>query len=428
MKQYQYASTDLLTDKELTQRQEFLLKESQTFCMYPWTHLYLNPDGNARPCCMSEWQTVPPLGNANHSSLKEIWNGPGMRQLRVNMLNEQPSPACTRCYEIEKSGFFGGRRSANKHLGHYIDRVDATREDGHLENFEMIYWDVRFSNLCNLKCRSCGHLFSTQWYQDQVALAGPEYANKHKPLIFAGRHETDIWDQLVEHIDYVERIYFAGGEPLIMKEHYQILDELIKRQKFNVRLNYNTNFTQIDFKDKTVFDYWNQFDRVSVGASLDGMGPRAEYIRKNTEWHQVEANRVLMKEQCPKVDFYVSSTLSILNALHLPDFHRDWVNKELIEAQAFNVNILQDPDHLRVDIATPDYKNKIHAKYLEHLEWLKPRDRLRRASMGFESAINYMMATDNQHLIPKFWKKTDQLDTLRNEKCIEAIPELAELR
>ena len=176
-----------------------------------------------------------------------------------------------------------------------------------------------------------------------------------------------------------------------------------------------------------MFDYWKKFKSVAVGASLDGMGPRAEYIRKGTDWDQVERNRMQMLEVCPQVDFYVSPTLSIMNALHLPDFHRTWVKKGYITPQDLNVNILQDPAHYRIDIAPMKYKQRIRMAYDEHLEWLRPLDSLQRATVGFESAINFMMATDNSALLPKFWDKTIELDRMRKENMLEAIPEMATL-
>jgi sulfatase maturation enzyme AslB (radical SAM superfamily) len=223
----------------------------------------------------------------------------------------------------------------------------------------MTYWDIRFSNLCNLSCRSCGHIFSSSWYQDQAQLAGGDWKKHNKVLNFAGRTNIDIWEQLIPHLDYVEQIYFAGGEPLMMEEHYRILDELERRERFDVRLIYNTNFTHVKLKDRFVFDYWKKFKSVSVGASLDAMGARAEYIRKGTTWSTVEDNRRRMLDTCPLVDFYISPTLSIMNALHLPEFHQSWVNQGLIRAQDLNVNILQDPMYYRIDIATEQYKNKI---------------------------------------------------------------------
>jgi sulfatase maturation enzyme AslB (radical SAM superfamily) len=368
------------------------------------------------------------VGNLKINTMEEIWNGEPMKQIRLNMLSEKSSEACTRCYEQETSGFFSGRKSANKHHGHLINRVSETKDDGTLDRFEMTYWDIRFSNLCNLRCRSCGHIFSSQWYQDQAKLAGGDWKDRNQVLNYAGRTETDMWEQLLPHIDHVEQIYFAGGEPLLMEEHYRILDELVSRQRFDVRLIYNTNFTHTTLKDRSVFEYWKLFDSVSVGASLDGSGKYGEYIRKGTEWKKIEQNRIDMLKICPEVDFYISPTLSIMNAWHLPDFHRDWVERGFIKPQDLNVNILQDPPYYRIDIAPMKYKQRLRIKYQEHLEWLKNQDPLERASEGFESAINFMMAKDNTPLIDTFWRKTHELDNIRSEKLLDVIPELYALQ
>jgi MoaA/NifB/PqqE/SkfB family radical SAM enzyme len=420
MSQYQYNSTDLVkSGTDLTDQERFLLTESRTFCIYPWIHLHAYPTGEAYPCCHAE-MGVGQVGNCRESTLAEIWQGEQMKKLRSDMLNETPNTTCGRCYEQEAAGFFSGRRSANKHHGHHIKKLQDNP-------FEMTYWDIRFSNLCNLSCRSCGHIFSSSWYQDQAKLAGEDWAKKNRPLNIAGRSPRDMWQQLLPHIDYVEQIYFAGGEPLMMEEHYLILEELERREKFNVRLIYNTNFTQVRLKDRYVFDYWKRFKNVAVGASLDAMGSRAEYIRKGTDWFQIEENRYRMMATCPNVDFYISPTLSIMNAWHLPDFHRAWVEKGLIRAQDLNVNILQDPAYYRIDIAPMKYKQRLRIKYEEHLNWLRPQDPLQRATVGFESAINFMMGTDNQQLIPGFWKRTQQLDEIRKENIHDAIPELEAL-
>jgi sulfatase maturation enzyme AslB (radical SAM superfamily) len=238
-----------------------------------------------------------------------------------------------------------------------------------------------------------------------------------------------MWEQLEPHLDYVEQIYFAGGEPLLMEEHYRILEELLKRGRTDVRLIYNTNFTHTDLKGQSVFEYWRQFRSVAVGASLDASGGRGEYIRKGTVWSTVEQNRRDMLEICPQVDFYISPTLSIMNAEHILDFHREWTEAGLIRAQDLNVNILQDPAHYRIDIAPLEYKQHLESKYHEHLSWLAAQgDPLGRATQGFESAVTFMMATDNTHLIDTFWRKTHELDSIRNESLLAVIPELKALK
>jgi organic radical activating enzyme len=423
---YKYNSAEPIKVKlsSLTVQQQFLLRDSKTFCIYPWIHLHTYPTGQTYPCCHADMNY--PVGDAKENTLNEITCSKDMCRLRKDMLAEKMSKECQRCYEQEEAGFFSGRKSANKHHGHHIDLItDRVYGDGVITRFKMTYWDIRFSNLCNLSCRSCGHIFSSQWYSDQAELADGDWKEHNKSLNIAGRFKGDMLEQVLEHIDDVEQIYFAGGEPLIMDEHYYILEELEKRKRFDVRLIYNTNFTRVNLKDRLVFDYWKKFDSVSVGASLDAMGPRAEYIRKGTKWADVEYNRKRMLEICPNVDFYVSATLSILNALHLPNFHKDWVAKGFIKPQDFNINILQDPQHYRIDVGLQAYKDKIKKVYQEHIEWLKEQDHLERATNGFQSAIKFLAGNNNE--LQKFWQKTNQLDAIRNESILDFIPEIKEI-
>jgi hypothetical protein len=69
----------------------------------------------------------------------------------------------------------------------------------------------------------------------------------------------------------------------------------------------------------------------------------------------------------------------------------------------------------------------IQDDYEDHLDWLRPQDPLQRATVGFESAINFMTATDNSDLLPKFWSKTQELDDLRRENIFDVLPELRAL-
>jgi MoaA/NifB/PqqE/SkfB family radical SAM enzyme len=410
----------------LETQEQFLLTKSKTFCIFPWIHMHAYPNGNAYLCCAADMMF--PIGNCKTNTMQEIWNDRPMRESRKAMLTEKSIDTCNRCYEQEASGIISPRLSANEQHSHHIKKVAATKEDGTVDNFKLTYWDIRFSNLCNLSCRSCGHILSSSWYQDQAKLSGPEWKKTHKVLNYAGRFEIDAWEQLVEHIDHVEQIYFAGGEPLLMEEHYNILEELVKRKRFDVQLIYNTNFTHTKLKGKSVFEYWKQFDSVSVGASLDDMDARAEYIRKGTDWPVIEQNRREMLAVCPEVDFYITPTLSIMNAWSMIDFHQDWIKKGLIKPQDISINILQDPSHYRIDIAPAEYKEQLQAKFTDHILWLCEQDPLQRATTVFESAIKFMMATDNTHLIDTFWHKTHELDSIRQENILDIIPELAALK
>jgi len=421
---YEYGAKEpeKLKIKDMTPKEKELLIDSDTFCMLPWLHLHAFPDGRAYPCCFALDQY--PVGDLNKDSMETVFNSKDMKKMRLNMLDDKPSRQCTKCYDQEKSGFFSLRLSSNKHFGHNISMVDNTQSDGSTD-FVIKYWDIRFSNLCNMACRSCGTWFSSNWYEDHKKLTGKP--PNHAKIMRVGRTADDIWEQMLKQFDHVEQFYFAGGEPLIMEEHYRILKELDKRKMYHVRLIYNTNFSKLKFKDLDVLELWNKFDSVSVGASVDAEGKRGEFMRKGTVWKDTVANRKKMLEVCPQVDFYISSTVGLINALHIVDFHRNWVDQGLLKPQDFNFNLLQYPFWQRIDLLPDAYKQKVKEKYEKHLEWLRPRDPLTRATKGFESGLDYMMRRDNFDQFHKFKDGMQKLDVIRNENILEVFPELKEL-
>lgn len=408
--------------ESLQEDEKHRLLYSDTFCMLPWIHLHGWPTGEAFLCCMSS----TPVGNLQKNTMQEIWNNESLKNVRQNMLNDKPCEECKRCYNDEKYGLFSMRNSSNKNFGHYIKEVNKTNEDGSFDDFKIRYWDVRFSNICNFKCRYCGPNFSSNWWEDKAALYGAEKIG-HNKFLHAGKNKDDIWEQMQPHLPYIEQIYFAGGEPLIMEEHYRLLKWLVENKRTNVRLIYNTNFSELKFKKQDVLDWWKQFDSVSVGASLDGMGKRAEYMRKGTIWQDIEENRQRMIDVCPNVDFYISATVSIFNADHITDFHKDWTNKNFIKAQDFNVNILNGPNYYRCDILPQKHKEIIVKKIENTIDWLKDKDHLTRATNGYKGLINFLN-TDNSQFLKKFFTVTDQLDNLRQEKFEEIFPEYGDLR
>ena len=408
---------------ELTDLEKLHLTGNKYFCMLPWTHLHAYPNGDAYPCCLASHKHA--IGSLREQTIKQLWNNNDMRELRRNMLIGKFSKQCVKCYEQEANGWTSMRKSANKHFGHHIKEIHDTKPDGTHDKVNMIYWDIRFSNLCNLSCRYCGSMFSSNWYDDQKALWGDP---GHSKVTYAGKSKTDAYDQLINYLPMVEQVYFAGGEPLIMEEHYKILKALINIGKAHeVRLIYNTNFTNMSYKNLNVLDLWPEFKDVSVGASLDAMGPRAELARNGTVWKDVETNREQMLKKCPQVDFYISATLSAFNFYHVVDFHNTWVEKGYIKYQDWNMNVVQDPEYYRADILPASMKSKVTDLYNNHIEKIEPLDHLGRATNGFKSAINFINAKDNTVLLPKFRKYIKLLDERRNQKTLEVFPELDEL-
>jgi radical SAM protein with 4Fe4S-binding SPASM domain len=409
---------------DLTDKQKHRLVDSDHFCMIPWIHMHGWPDGRAYPCCLSE--DAHNIGNLKESSMETIWNDEPMREMRRNMLADQPSKQCTRCYEQESMGFSSMRNNSNKHFGQHIAEVDATLPDGTHPEMKLRYWDVRFSNICNLKCRSCGSIFSSRLYDDDVRLNG---GKPLRPRVqFAGRTEMDIWEQMEPQIQHLEQIYFAGGEPLIMEEHTRILERLIAEGNTTVRLIYNTNLTELKYKKKSVLELWKHFPSVCVAASLDDMGDRAAVIRSGTDWTEVEQNIRDLKRECPHIDFMISPTLSVMNIWNFVNFHRYMVEQRFIRPGDFNLNILQSPQEYRIDILPMEIKQEFAQQFQQHIEWLQERDPMQRATGGFEGAIKFMMAQDRSDLLPKFWETASDLDWSRNERIVNAVPELARIQ
>ena len=132
-------------------------------------------------------------------------------------------------------------------------------------------------------------------------------------------------------------------------------------------------------------------------------------------------------EVCPKVDYYISSTVGLTNSLHVVDFHKSWVEQGLIQPQDFNFNLLQWPVWQRMDILPSEYKRQIEDKYNAHIGWLEQHDKLTRAYKGFESAIKWMNDKDNTKHLPMFFDFTKKYDNVRNEKFTEVFPEWKEL-
>jgi hypothetical protein len=135
-----------------------------------------------------------------------------------------------------------------------------------------------------------------------------------------------------------------------------------------------------------------------------------------------------MIEHCPNVDFYVSSTVSLYNALHVTDFHRSWVELRLVGAQDWNINILQGPERDRIDVLPQRYKEQVTAKVQKHIEWLRPQDHLQRAVSGYEGMIHLMNESDNSHLLGEFFRVNDIHDKYRKERFEDVFTEYKDLR
>ena len=235
-----------------------------------------------------------------------------------------------------------------------------------------------------------------------------------------------------EHLDHVEEIYFAGGEPLITEEHYRILKELDRRGRHGVRLIYNTNFSQMKYKDLDVMKIWPKFRRVSVGASLDAPHARGEYMRKGQNWQQTVDNRERMMEVCPDTSFFVSCTVSMMNVWILPDFIEEWLDLGYLDNEnhaAFHINPLIGPARLRTQVLPIHLKDEVAEKIRKTIKRLEGEkgnwDFLINALRG---TIYLMYEEDHTELLPELLDYMLKLDKIRGEDFFEVFPEWESLK
>ena len=70
--------------------------ESKTFCIYPWMHQYVGPQGEVKPCCLYD-PNGKGIGNLKDNTLDEIWNNEETKALRLKMLNGETDSRCFKC-------------------------------------------------------------------------------------------------------------------------------------------------------------------------------------------------------------------------------------------------------------------------------------------------------------------------------------------
>lgn len=386
--------------------------------------MHIWPNGVTYPCCLATNEYK--LGNTNDSSFHELWNSERMKELRLNILNDKPTTGCSRCYEHESNGVRSMRMDQNHIMKHHIDRVELTNKDGSLNDIFMAYMDIRFSNICNFKCKSCGPELSSYWVDDAVKLG--RYSKDSPRILKIKNSLEDLWTDMEHWINTVESIYFAGGEPLIMDEHYKILEHLVAIGKTDISINYNTNFSKLKYKDKDVLELWKNFKHVNIGASLDASGDRAEHMRKGTVWKDIVENRKLLAEKAPHVSFQISCTVSAFNAEHCFDFFDEWIENRWVTPDQISINILLFPEYMRAQVLPVDNRRKIQARATAFLikHDIQNIDVNGRAFTSITALIN-SLNTGKEELQEDFIKYNNSVDEIRHDSTVNVFPELSSI-
>lgn len=402
---------------------DFLLNKSKTFCMFPWLHLNVTPHGSVYPCCSSDY--TAPFDNVKNNSLKDIFNNEKMKQLRLNMLNEKKSSICDYCYKHEESSPFSFRKYSIEHFGKSFDElVPQTQSNGSVPDFKMKYFDVRFSNICNMKCRTCGSEFSSQWAQE---MKQHDDVDKNYRIINHADSSGQLLNEITAQIPNIELAYFAGGEPLITEEHYQILEEMISQGvNKQITLRYNTNMSNFKYKKHDILDLWSRFKKVEISASIDHYGARAEYIRHGTDWGVVESNLKSIRD-LDYIDYQYNTVLSVFNYATLDNFYQYLIDKDLLRKKdMISIYRALTPSYYTSTILPKHIKYKSTKRLTNLYKFMLNNDWYQ--AMHINDAINFTNEADHwSDQKQQFIHHTRRRDQIRNENFVKTFPELKEL-
>jgi radical SAM protein with 4Fe4S-binding SPASM domain len=289
----------------------------KSFCIAPWVHLYSDPDGSLRPCCTSEADEVAFGNTRQYTKIIDAVNSPGLRDLRKAFLAGERPDTCKRCWlhEDTSGNEFNSYRSYLNGMfrDSSLDLLDQTQADGTIEDFQLKYVDFRWGSTCNMACISCGPLYSSKW------------ATELKQPIFQIPNKQYLLDELVnERLNEIETIYFVGGEPFLLPEHWRLLEALANSGRADkISLRYNTNMSTLQFEKKNALDYLPKFKDVELVASLDHYGEKAELIRYGTVWQEILDNLTYIKElKQPNIRVVTNTVVTTLNILDMPEILR----------------------------------------------------------------------------------------------------------
>jgi pyruvate-formate lyase-activating enzyme len=397
------------------------LLKSKHFCIQPFIHACVWTDSRVVPCCINHDYV---LGNTKTTPITEIYsnNNEKLVALRKEMLDGPDLPeSCSRC-SIPESEYTNNsyRYHSNKNYGHLIENIQINN-DGTITDAKILTWDVRFSNLCNLKCRTCDSINSSKIAEEERKYQGKTI----QILKEAFDDTTEFFEFFESSIDSIEEIYFCGGEPLLLEDHYKMLDILVAHEKFDTVLRYNTNCTKIFFKDKNVVDnYWVKFKHVRLGLSLDAGWEQLFYIRHGSNWNVVLENLKYIVSKCPHVCMHLSPTISILNAFHISKLHKFLVEEKLTKLDNIYFNILTFPTFYSITSLPANLKEQVKQHWEEYKLYVTALGATDYVKEEIDKVIKYMYTQDQSHTLDDFRKETELKDNLRKESARDVFPEL----
>jgi organic radical activating enzyme len=304
---------------------------SPSFCAAKWKQVTLHLQNGHTHSCHHPATHIVPLDELveNPSALH---NTTYKKNIRQAMLDGIRPKECSYCWRSEDSGTLLSDRvlkSGETWARPYIpDIVSKPATDDVFPS----YVEVSFSNVCNFKCSYCSPNVSSAWMEEIQQYGGyptkskfndiegfvvtkkiPYLAREHNPYVEA------FWQWWPELYARLEEFRITGGEPLLSKDTFRVLDYVIENPNPRLKLSINTNLNAPDgLNDKLI----ERFKRIQeLGAvkelqlftSCEAVGAQAEYIRYGMNYSAWLENLDRMLTELPDVHVTVMSTYNILS-------------------------------------------------------------------------------------------------------------------
>jgi len=329
------------------------------FCILPWVSLETSPIGTVRPCCLAEEEIVDINGNkfdlSKSAELADIQDSNYMRKLRKQFLRAEQPTTCRKCWAEEDAGRTSKRMHTLDRLKHMVPDTEWTQDPKPL-----MFLDLKLGNICNLKCRICGSWSSSTFAVEELKYGGSaeeKTSSYHYTMLKQGRwaqDNKDFWQEISDISHQIRYIEFTGGEPFMIKEHFQLLERIVDLGiAGQVEIHYNTNGTQYPEEAENI---WQHFKTVEIAFSVDDIGPRFEYQRSNAVWSEVEYNIarfMTMRDRHPNIQLQVCITVNVFNVMYLEDV-ANWA-----DAQGFDFiywNMLHEAYYFSIGTLPPTAK------------------------------------------------------------------------
>ena len=443
---------------------------SKTFCILPWIHFATRPNGDMRLCCSAnasgagENHTVGLVknergqpANFGRETPMSAWNNEYMKDVRLTMLEGKIPASCSKCIAEENKGVASKRIwETGSWMEDGIDveeLIKQTAEDGTVPE-KLVYLDLRLGHTCNLKCVMCSPHDSSQWVGDHKKVYPLFQAKELKEQMQWDRkdfnnfwHENpDFWKEMYAQIPNLKQVYFAGGEPLMIREHKWFLEEIIRQGYADkILIRYNTNGLLVDDE---IIELWKKFKKVKVGFSIDAVADRNYYIRYPSDWATIERNLHTLDNTPDNIQVSIATAIQILNIKHLADFAK-WkitqnfkkVNLENtvggIQAGGgiVNMHLLYIPTFLSIRLLPPADKEEVRRSFAELANWLhdnyrQDEDFWKLNPYGWkrwQAVLDFMDAEDHEDQLPAFKEYIERMELLRGTNFKATFPELAHL-